>query len=104
MKANTRLLKIMEELEWRDIPNWTKVHPKLKEAEVLNFKAWFKDNLQHIPEHWRMYLEEYVLGEGERLFTKKEFAHMTLARAVLKGVYAKEKEYGRQDTDCCSRS
>lgn len=99
MKTNTRLLRLMEDVTWRGIPNWTTANVTLKRAEILAFKAWFKENIVHVPEPWRVYLEAYVLDDAERTFTTTEFSYINLARAVLRGVYAKEKEYERQRTD-----
>jgi len=89
----TRLLKLMDLLEWGGISNWAQMKSALQDQEILPFKRWVRTHLQYIvTERAREVAEAYYLDGDKLNYAKGTHAYQKTAALVLAGVYKIEQE------------
>lgn len=95
-KLSTQLkyLRLMEDLEWDGVNNWTDIKTEVSSAGILRFKAWLRGRLDVIwPEKTRECAREYYFGEGNVEKSSGEYMYLQQARSALYAAYKVEREF-----------
>jgi hypothetical protein len=76
--TTTRLIKLMEKVEWAGIPNWTLIDKKIQEKHIIPFRVWLRKNIAYLPtEEVRDALVAYFLDgdndSGSRFYQLKDW-------------------------------
>lgn len=86
----TRLLSLMELLEYEGVTNWRKMVPKYQDKHVFEFKQWLLENLQFLPDEPQVVIRRFYVEDEDGRKATNFYRVLDQGRAALIALYRKD--------------